>query len=75
MATDEHGAPAAEARAAADRGAAHRPQDACLLRTADALDFGPPTAAEAAAAAERRVDPLGTLLVGLVRGLRRGRRR
>ena len=46
-------------------------EDACLDRTASALDFGQITPAEAAAAAERRVDPFRQILVGLLRGIDR----
>ena len=55
-------------------GPAVRPGDECLVRTADALDFGVPTPEQAAAAAERRVDPLRVVLRGLLRGLRIGGR-
>lgn len=46
-------------------------EDACLDRTAAALDFGRVTPAEAAAAAERRVDPFRQILAGLLRSVGR----
>jgi hypothetical protein len=48
-----------------------RPEDGCLERTAERLDFTGPTADEAAAAAERRVDPLRRVLRNLLRARRR----
>lgn len=51
----------------ASRDAYRHAEDACLDRTADGLDFAPPTADEAAAAAHRRVDPLRRILHGLLR--------
>lgn len=57
--------------ARAEEDAAGRADDApaqsCLDRTADRIDFGPPTPEEAARDAERRVSPLRRLLRGLVR--------
>lgn len=47
------------------RAAYGRAEDACLARAAESVDFGTPTAAEEAAVAEQRVDPLRTLLVHL----------
>jgi hypothetical protein len=46
------------------------PADACLARTADAVDFTSPSSAEVTAAAERRVDPVRRVLAELFRGLR-----
>lgn len=45
------------------------PADACLARTADAVDFSSPSTAEATAAAERRIDPFRRVLATLLRGL------
>lgn len=49
------------------------PADACLARTADAVDFASPTTPAARAAAERRVDPVRRVLSDLLRDI--GRRR
>ena len=52
--------------------ARHRnPADACLARTADAIDFASPSTGESSAAAERRIDPFRRVLAGLLRGFNR----
>jgi hypothetical protein len=49
-------------------------EDACLDRTAAALDFGDATPDEQAAAAARHVDPFRSILGELLRSVRARRR-
>lgn len=55
----------------ADR-AYRSPADACLARTADAIDFASPSTEETAAA-DRRIAPIRRILADMFRGI--GRRR